>query len=75
MILKEILMKALEEELNEKGFSEVYSQIVDCRICPIYGKCISENNNFRAEMGILKRKFCRDYIAQLITEEEHESID
>ena len=65
MRIKEKLMMALENELNEREFAEVYSKFVKCSVCPICDICQSDHTRTNEES-------CGEYIECLIKKEENE---
>ena len=64
MSLKERLMTGLENELNRKGFAEVYELVVDCHKCPVYDEC-----HFDKERNKLSDESCKEYVNRIIEEE------
>ena len=54
------LIAALTNELNSRGFAEVYAKFIDCAECPVRGMC-HEDTKFSES--------CEEYIDRIIKED------
>ena len=60
MKVRKTLIAALEAELNNRGFAEVYSEFIDCEKCLVRGMCHKNTKLYES---------CEEYIDRIIKED------